>query len=376
MLPGLLLVAAASRSPANMLGSAVGAGLAGDRDRRQSRDLRRHDARARPTNTGKVFDGSRSATLNFARVNVTVPGIHKTGQIERHKRGKPTIRRNTSPPPTSSPTTRSRNSPSALSADIAARGGRVMVFIHGYNTAFDDAVYRMTQIVHDSGYRRHAGAVLLGVGRQDDRLCLRQRKRQRRPRPARGDAAAAGAVRRAAHRHRRAFDGHLGDHGDAAPAGHHRRPRSRRQARRCRARLARHRRRRVQEPDAPLRQAGQAVHPAAVATTIARCSCPASSPATSRALGDYKDAADLADYGVIVVDLSKVKGTDSFNHTKFADNPTMVKLLGERLREDDGFASDPRRDRPHQDARVPEQRCRRATSRPSRSGARFGTPGS
>ena len=30
----------------------------------------------------------------------------------------------------------------ALNADIAARGGRVMVFVHGYNTGFDDAVYR------------------------------------------------------------------------------------------------------------------------------------------------------------------------------------------------------------------------------------------
>jgi esterase/lipase superfamily enzyme len=57
-------------------------------------------------------------------------------------------------------------------------------------------------------------------------------------------------------------------------------------------------------------------------------------------VGDYRDAADLASYGVTVVDLSKVKGTDSFNHTKFADNPMMVQMIGQRLREDDGFASD------------------------------------
>ena len=41
---------------------------------------------------------------------------------------------------------------SALSADMAARGGRAMIFIHGYNTSFDSAVYRATQIAHDSGY--------------------------------------------------------------------------------------------------------------------------------------------------------------------------------------------------------------------------------
>ncbi|MER9596151.1 alpha/beta hydrolase, partial [Mesorhizobium sp. M0244] len=56
--------------------------------------------------------------------------------------------------------------------------------------------------------------------------------------------------------------------------------------------------------------------------------------------GDYKDAADLASYGVSVVDLSSVKGADRFNHTKFADNPELVQLIGQKLREDDGFASD------------------------------------
>ncbi|WP_163284658.1 alpha/beta hydrolase, partial [Enterobacter hormaechei] len=40
----------------------------------------------------------------------------------------------------------------ALNADIAARGGRVIVFVHGYNTSFDDAVYRLAQIVNDSNY--------------------------------------------------------------------------------------------------------------------------------------------------------------------------------------------------------------------------------
>ena len=27
-----------------------------------------------------------------------------------------------------------------------------MLFVHGYNTGFDTAVYRATQIAHDSGY--------------------------------------------------------------------------------------------------------------------------------------------------------------------------------------------------------------------------------
>ena len=57
-------------------------------------------------------------------------------------------------------------------------------------------------------------------------------------------------------------------------------------------------------------------------------------------VGDYRNASDLASYGVTVVDLSSVKGADSFNHTKFADNPALVRMIGQRLREDDGFASD------------------------------------
>ena len=40
----------------------------------------------------------------------------------------------------------------------------------------------------------------------------------------------------------------------------------------------------------------------------------------------YKNAADLASYGVTVVDLSNVKGTDSSITPKFADNPELVKM--------------------------------------------------
>ena len=43
--------------------------------------------RKRASSLNKVFDGERSATLSYARVNVTVPKIHQTGQIERKSRG-------------------------------------------------------------------------------------------------------------------------------------------------------------------------------------------------------------------------------------------------------------------------------------------------
>jgi esterase/lipase superfamily enzyme len=57
-------------------------------------------------------------------------------------------------------------------------------------------------------------------------------------------------------------------------------------------------------------------------------------------VGGYADTRDLAAYGVTVVDLSGVGGGDSLNHTKFAGNPMLVKALGQRLLQDDGFASE------------------------------------
>ena len=49
-------------------------------------------------------------------------------------------------------------------------------------------------------------------------------------------------------------------------------------------------------------------------------------------VGDYSNAKELASLGVTVVDLSATAGGDKLNHAKFADNPVLVQLLGERLR--------------------------------------------
>ena len=58
-------------------------------------------------------------------------------------------------------------------------------------------------------------------------------------------------------------------------------------------------------------------------------------------VGDYGDAADLAKYGVVVADLTAAKGSDRLNHAKFADNPFLVQLIGERLAVPAGLASAP-----------------------------------
>lgn len=56
-------------------------------------------------------------------------------------------------------------------------------------------------------------------------------------------------------------------------------------------------------------------------------------------VGDYGNAADLAQYGVVVADLTNTKGSDRLNHAKFADNPMLVQLLGDQLKTPAGLAS-------------------------------------
>lgn len=49
------------------------------------------------------------------------------------------------------------------------------------------------------------------------------------------------------------------------------------------------------------------------------------------------DPERLAKLGVTVVDLTEIKDTDSLNHTKFADAPEVVQLIGYRLAEGDSL---------------------------------------
>jgi esterase/lipase superfamily enzyme len=58
-------------------------------------------------------------------------------------------------------------------------------------------------------------------------------------------------------------------------------------------------------------------------------------------VGDDANAADLAALGVTVVDLSTIQSGDKLNHAKFADNPVLVQLLGERLRLPEGLQPTP-----------------------------------
>ena len=102
------------------------------------------------TTPGVMFGGARALDINFADIAVSIPPTHKAGDIEWPS----------SPPgdPAREFTTERAD---ILSREAAlarfdkrvrkAPSRRVLVFVHGFNTKFEDAVYRFAQIVHDSG---------------------------------------------------------------------------------------------------------------------------------------------------------------------------------------------------------------------------------
>jgi len=57
-------------------------------------------------------------------------------------------------------------------------------------------------------------------------------------------------------------------------------------------------------------------------------------------VGDEQPS-DLEKLGVTVIDLTKIEDTSSLNHTKFADSPEIVQLLGNRLNAGDSFGTRP-----------------------------------
>ncbi len=333
----LVATGCASQGPQEVLGSAMVTASVSDIVGNHAIFITTTRKRSDDPNQG--FDGDRSSTLNYARVNVTVPKEHQVGQIERKSRG------NSDDPSKyfmASQMVGYDTEPkfeAALNADIAARGGRAMVFVHGYNTSFDNAVYRLTQIVNDSGYPGTpvlfswaSGASTTGyvydresasVARDQLEVTLRTLARSGARRidivaHSMGTWVTMEALRQLAITGDRNLNGKLGDVILASPD--------------IDVDVFKSQMRRYGKPDKPFIVLLSDDDRALRLSGILAGSRPR--------LGDYKDAAELADYGVTVVDLSSKSGTDSFNHNKFADNPEMVKLLGQRLREDDGYAND------------------------------------
>jgi esterase/lipase superfamily enzyme len=98
---------------------------------------------------GEMFGGERSDSLSYAAITVSIPPDRKVGHVNwpaglpgDPKRDFMTV----------SADYIDQRAFAAQVADTARRtkNPRVLIFVHGFNNRFDDAVYRFAQIVHDS----------------------------------------------------------------------------------------------------------------------------------------------------------------------------------------------------------------------------------
>jgi esterase/lipase superfamily enzyme len=103
------------------------------------------------TDPGEMFSGERAADVSYAAINVSIPpdSVRKIGQVQWPATAPGDPARNFV---TVSADYLDKRSFAASIALTARQTGRhkVLVFVHGFNNRFDDAVYRFAQIVHDS----------------------------------------------------------------------------------------------------------------------------------------------------------------------------------------------------------------------------------
>jgi len=111
--------------------------------------------RARPkVELARMFSGERSRTVDHARITVSIPPNHQAGEVEwpRSAPGDPKL----------SFVTADRDYMvdktfiAGIRTELAKRkpaDRNVLIFIHGYNTKFEEAVFRFAQIIHDSDFK-------------------------------------------------------------------------------------------------------------------------------------------------------------------------------------------------------------------------------
>jgi esterase/lipase superfamily enzyme len=95
------------------------------------------------------FGGARASRMSFARLSVSIPPNHRVGDVLWANGGRPD--------PASSfaavgydPIAEARLLDTMRRKVIASGRRHVLVFVHGYNTRFDEAAFRFAQIAHDS----------------------------------------------------------------------------------------------------------------------------------------------------------------------------------------------------------------------------------
>ncbi len=104
--------------------------------------------------TGELFTGNRARNLDFARMVVSIPPDHKIGEIEWASSGSADPSKHFAV--VSHRYGTGKEILESVKREVASRAPadrEILVFVHGYNTSFDDSLFRMAQITTDSGFR-------------------------------------------------------------------------------------------------------------------------------------------------------------------------------------------------------------------------------
>ncbi|WP_208245624.1 alpha/beta hydrolase (plasmid) [Rhizobium sp. T1470] len=292
--------------------------------------------RARSTVPGEMFTGERARTPSFAEMTVSLPKVRKEGDVAWPKRLP-------SNPQTDFATLKAQDfdvdrAKGWLKASVKRSPDHsVLVFIHGFNNRFEDSVYRFAQIVHDSNV--HSAPVLVTW-------------------PSRGSLLAYGYDRESTNYTRNALEmlfQYLAKDGDvkevnvlAHSMGNWLALEALRQmAIRNDGLPAKFRNVMLAAPDVDVDVFRSQIedmgdpHPQ---FTLFVSRDDKALAFSRRVWGNiprlgsidpetapYK--AELADYKISVIDLTKIKVSDDLNHSKFAESPEVVQLIGARLSE-------------------------------------------
>ncbi len=111
--------------------------------------------RTRADDPAEFFSGERADGLAMGRIDIAIPRDHQVGQIERPPSAKADPRKHfvVGLPDLAEGRSAFRMMINRALADRPPGRRNVMVFVHGYNTNFSSAVLRMSQFVHDTGFK-------------------------------------------------------------------------------------------------------------------------------------------------------------------------------------------------------------------------------
>lgn len=295
----------------------------------------------RPANEGReLFSGERSATVNHAAVTVTIPPVHKSGVLERPRRGDPQPDKHFA---IRDPAHLESEAAfvEAVDAAIDASGGNrdVLVFVHGYNSGFSDSVLRFSQFAHDAGFdgatvlfswasrgsaveylydRESATIARDGLERTLRALTGSKAKRIHVMAHSMGNWVAMESLRQLQIGGNPTLDGRMGEVVLASPD--------------IDIDVFKSQMRRLGQPEKP--------YNLLISRDDRALNLSQRLAGNRPRLGNYADDADLVGLGIVVYDLTAVAAGGSMKHGKFSDAPEIVRILGTRLNAGHQLAAD------------------------------------